>query len=167
MSLLAPSVRWPLGIAAILGATVAANLVVMRVASDDPSFAVEPDYYRRAVGWDSTLAQARASAALGWRVATQVTPLVAGAPATVTLAITDRDGAPVTGATVAVEALFNARANDRHTATLPEVAPGRYAAPLPLARAGVWELRVQVRRDGAPPQAFHAVERVTVGRGEG
>ena len=164
MNLLAPSVRWPVGIAAIRGATVAANLVVMRVANDDPSFAVEPDYYRRAVGWDSTMAQARASAALGWRVTPAVTPLVAGAPATVTLAITDRDGAPVTGAAVAVEALFNARANDRHTATLPEVAPGRYAAPLPLAWAGDWELRVQVRREGAPPQAFHAVERVTVVR---
>jgi nitrogen fixation protein FixH len=167
MSLLAPSVRWPLGIAAILGATVAANLVVMRVATDDPSFAVEPDYYRRAVGWDTTMAQARASAALGWRVTPEVAPLVSGAPAMVTLAIVDRDGAPLTGAAVTVEALFNARANDRHAATLTEVAPGRYAAPLPLAWVGVWELRVQVRRDGAPPQAFHAVERVTVVRGTG
>lgn len=166
MNLLAPSVRWPLGITAILAATIAGNLVVLRVASDDPSFAVEPDYYRRAVGWDSTMAQARASAALGWRVTPAVTPLLAGAPATVTLVVSDRDGAPVTGATVAVEALFNARANDRHTATLAEVAPGRYAAPLPLAWAGVWELRVRVRGT-APDQAFRAVERVTVVRGDG
>jgi nitrogen fixation protein FixH len=167
MNLPAPHIRWPLGIAAILGATIAGNVAVMRVAGDDPSFAVEPDYYRRAVAWDTTMAQARASAALGWRVTPAVAPLVAGAPATVTLAITDRDGAPLTGATVAVEALFNARANDRHTATMAEVAPGRYAAPLPLAWAGEWELRVQVRRGHAPPQAFHAVERVTVVRGRG
>ena len=29
----------------------------MRIANDDPSFAIEPDYYRKAVTWDSTLAQ--------------------------------------------------------------------------------------------------------------
>ena len=40
---------WPAGLTLILAITVAANIWVMRIASDDPSFAIEPNYYARAV----------------------------------------------------------------------------------------------------------------------
>ena len=48
---------WPIGITTVLATTVAANLWVMRLANEDHSFAIEPDYYRKAIMWDSTLAQ--------------------------------------------------------------------------------------------------------------
>ena len=38
------------------------------VASRDPSFAVEPDYYRKSLEWDATAAQARASKPLPTQV---------------------------------------------------------------------------------------------------
>lgn len=167
MNLPAPAVRWPLGIAAILGATVAVNLAVLRVANNDPSFAVEPDYYRRAVAWDSTMAHARASAALGWRAAVAVSPLDGDTPATLTLTLTDAGGAPVTKATVAVEALYNARAGHPVAATLREVAPGRYLATLPMPWTGQWEVRCTATRaaqGGAPPARFEATLRTTVVR---
>ena len=50
---------WPIAVAAILATTVAANIWVMMIANDDPSFAIEPDYYRKALAWDTTLAQSR------------------------------------------------------------------------------------------------------------
>ena len=59
---------WPIGITAVLATTVAANVWVATIASDDPSFAIEPDYYAKAIAWDSTLAQARTNATLGWRL---------------------------------------------------------------------------------------------------
>ena len=43
-----PGAGWPIGIAIVLAATVVGNLVMMRVAGDDPSMAIEPDYYRKA-----------------------------------------------------------------------------------------------------------------------
>ena len=63
---------WPIGITTVLATTVAANLWVMRIANDDPSFAIEPDYYQKAIMWDSTLAQARRDAILGWRLTPQL-----------------------------------------------------------------------------------------------
>ena len=57
---------WPIGVAVILGTTVVANLVVMRLANNDPAFAIEPDYYKKAVAFDSTFAEERRSLELGW-----------------------------------------------------------------------------------------------------
>ena len=52
----------------VLALTVAGNLWVMRIANADPSFSVEPDYYRKAVDWDSTMAQRARNEALGWQL---------------------------------------------------------------------------------------------------
>ena len=43
---------WPIAITGVLAATVAANIWVAKIASDDPSFAIEQDYYRKAITWD-------------------------------------------------------------------------------------------------------------------
>ena len=50
---------WPWAIGAVLLITVAANLALFHVAGSDPSFVIEPDYYAKAVAWDSTMAQTR------------------------------------------------------------------------------------------------------------
>ena len=63
-----PGMGWPIGVTVILGATIAVNLWVMKIANSDPSFAIEPDYYRKAVHYDSTMAQQRLNASLGWGV---------------------------------------------------------------------------------------------------
>ena len=47
---------WIAAVVLILGTTVAANFYVMHLAGDDPSFAIEPDYYDRALHWDDELA---------------------------------------------------------------------------------------------------------------
>lgn len=152
-----PGMGWPIGVAVILGATVAANIVVMRIANDDPSFAVEPDYYRKAVHFDSTMAQERTNLSLGWGVETQIDSIVDGTHSRVTVQLRDASASPLPGARVAVMARHNARANDTLTAVLQEEAPGRYVAQLPIARAGEWEVRVDATHGS---QHFSASSRV-------
>ncbi|MEK7402339.1 MAG: FixH family protein [Gemmatimonadota bacterium] len=146
--------RWPVGITVLLAVFVVANLLVMRIAGTDPSFAIEPDYYQKAVAFDSTMALERQSAALRWTVTSAIVRDSSGATLTVTL--TDALGQPVTGASVTASARFNARANDVLSAALREAGPGRYLAPLDVRHAGQWEVRVDATRG---PQRFLASTR--------
>lgn len=134
---------WPIGIATILFATVASNVGVILLTKDDPSFAVEPDYYRKAVEWDSTTARRARSDALGWQVTPRVT--VGDRASVLALALVDAAGAPVTGATVRGELLHVARAADMQVVTFTSDGDG-YAATVQMPRAGVWELRLEAQR---------------------
>lgn len=144
-----PGMAWPLGVAVILGATVAANIWVMTLANSDPSFSVESDYYKKAVNYDSTMAQERANLSLGWAVVTQFAPINDGRHTLLTVTLRDAAAAPLSGAHIAIMARFNARANDTLTAVLHESAPGSYTDALPIAHAGEWEVRVDATRNGA------------------
>jgi nitrogen fixation protein FixH len=138
---------WPIGITVILGATVAANLVMMRIANNDPSFSVEPDYYKKAVFYDSTMAQARRNLDLGWGVQAFVDSIVAGQPTRLRVVLRDEQALPLLGATVQATVLFNARANDLTTATLTDEGAGVYTASVPIKTPGEWEVRVNATRD--------------------
>jgi nitrogen fixation protein FixH len=140
---------WPIGVALALGGVVAGNIWVMRIASGDPSFAVEPEYYRRALAWDSIAAQARASSLLGWRVTAHLDPFTAGNGARLSVRLADSSGATIRGADITVDALFVARAAEIHTVSLAEDASGLYSAQLPVRFSGQWELRLRARRGGA------------------
>jgi nitrogen fixation protein FixH len=136
---------WPLAVVAVLVVTIGANVLIYYLARDPGAAVVERDYYRRAVGWDSTMAQARRNAALGWRLEAglgTVTP----AGATLTVRLTDRAGAPLAGAVVRVEAVHNRDAAHPVAAALAPGGDGAYAATLPLRRLGMWELRFEVTR---------------------
>ncbi|HUX33234.1 MAG TPA: FixH family protein [Gemmatimonadaceae bacterium] len=136
---------WPIGVVVILAATVGLNLWVYRVANDDPSFAIEPNYYQKAVDWDSTMAQERRNLALGWRVSPTLAAFSARDGARLQVTLTDASGAAIRGATVKVAAFFNARANDVVDTTLVSDSTG-YGGRLPVTRGGVWELRFDVTR---------------------
>lgn len=137
---------WPWAMAALLGATVAGNIWVMRIAGADPSFAIEPDYYRKAVDWDSTRAQASRNAGLGWVLEARLQPPDARGQATLTARLVDAGGRPVSDATLRVEATHNARATEILAADLAPTGTGDYAATLPATRRGLWELRFEARR---------------------
>jgi len=136
---------WPIGITAVLATTVAANIWVMRIANDDPSFAIEQDYYKKAIAWDSTLAQGRRNSELGWRLTPTIGPIDTNGGARLTVRLTDSTGTAITSANVRVTALQIARANDVHEATLVAAGAGDYAARLDAPRSGQWELRFDVR----------------------
>ena len=52
----------------MLALTVGANFWLYVAANDDRGIAIEPDYYQKAVAWDSSMAQARENRRSGWRV---------------------------------------------------------------------------------------------------
>jgi nitrogen fixation protein FixH len=136
---------WPLAIVAVLAITAGANALLFWAARDRNAAAVEPDYYRKAVRWDSTLAEERASAALDWRLDAGLGAVARdGTPLTVRLA--GPDGAPLDGAVVTVTAVHNLDAAHHLTARLEPRGGGVYAARLPLRHAGLWELRCEAVR---------------------
>jgi nitrogen fixation protein FixH len=138
---------WPVGIALVLFLSAASNIAVMFIARSDAAFAVEPDYYAKAVNWDGTMAQERANAALGWRAVATLDLATPGTPGTITVRLTDRSGVALAGATVGVEAMHNARASQRYAAALTERSPGHYTAALDAHRPGAWEVRVSAARE--------------------
>lgn len=140
-----PGAWWPIGITGVLATTVAANLWVMRIANDDPSFAIEPDYYQKAITWDSTLAQARQDSILGWRLTPRLEVVAATGKTRISATLSDSLGMPISGAVVSVSALPVARASEVHAATLAAAGAGEYSGQLDAQRRGQWELRFDVR----------------------
>ena len=142
-----PGMGWPIGVIVILAASMAANILMMRIANDDPSFAVEPDYYRKAVLYDSTLAQTHRNLDLGWGVQAFADSIARGRPTRLRVVLRDERAQPLLGAVVDATVLFNARANDLATATLTDDGAGVYSATFPINTPGEWEVRVNVTRD--------------------
>jgi nitrogen fixation protein FixH len=137
---------WPTIVVTVLSGYVAFGLIAARVATNDPHAAIEPDYYRKAVDWDSTVAQARRSAALGWRMTPMLSAIGNGSAALLSLELRDAGGAAVSDAQVSVEARQIAHAYDVVRATLGMRGDGAYAARVPVGRPGLWELRVVATR---------------------
>jgi nitrogen fixation protein FixH len=138
---------WPAGLIALLGVHAIAMLVVVFVATRDPSFAVEPNSYKKAIAWDVAQAERRASAALGWSAHIEINraPDALGRRKII-CRIKDKDDVLVVAAAVTIEYFHHARAADRHRVTLEPEADGVYSAWVPMTRAGIWEFRLRARR---------------------
>lgn len=137
---------WPVAVALVLVLSAGSNIWVMFVAKSDPAFAVEPDYYAKAVGWDAHMAQERENGALGWRATAALTLARPGRPGLITIHLVDAAGRAVTGATLSIEAMHNARAAQRYEAALQPGRDGDYASALDAHRPGAWEVRLTATR---------------------
>jgi hypothetical protein len=125
---------------------VGANIWVAVIANDDPSFSIENDYYRKAVGWDSTMAQMRENTRLGWHVTPTFDAFTARDGTTLHLRLSDSSGATIRGASVHVAALYNARAGRVLEGTMLADSAETYALRLPVAHPGQWEVRFDIHR---------------------
>lgn len=148
---------WPVAIAGILLAGVGVNIGLIVLASSDPSAAIEPDYYRKALAWDQEMAQQERNIALGWSVHTALRLGTRRTLGRLELTLVDGLGRPLTGAAVSALVMHNARASFVESVALREVGDGRYAASVNAERPGVWEVRLSVQRDA---QRFTARERL-------
>lgn len=140
------ALHWPFAMVLLLAAVVVTNIRVAMIAADDPSFAIEPDYYRKAVAWDSAMAQAERNVALGWKVVPSLDAFTPDSGAALRVRLLDATGAPVSQAEISVTALHNARAADAHTLSMHADGDRGYVVTLPVDRAGQWELRFDVVR---------------------
>ena len=138
---------WPWIIAGALALHVVGSLVVVFVATSNPSYAVEEDYYQKALHWNDKRAQDRTNEELGWSLNLTVRPAATpGEEPTLEVHLADAGGEPLDGAVVAVETFHNARADDILRASLDAVGEGVYRTTLPMRHNGRWELRFTVDR---------------------
>ncbi|MCA9288786.1 MAG: FixH family protein [Phycisphaerales bacterium] len=155
---------WPVGLIALMCGSVGICVATAVVAARDPSFALEPDYYDKALAWDESAAARAASDALGWTAEVEVSlPGADGAPdgaRTVSLRLRDSQGEPVAADRVEIAAFHHARmrdiqrlsvgagdpAIDSGPGTLVLAEAGRWVWSLGEARAGVWQVRVRAAR---------------------
>ena len=138
---------WPAAIVGVLAVTVLVNVAVMVVARDKDAAVIEPDYYQRAVRWDSTLADERRSADLGWRLEAGLGAVSAGGTR-LDVRLVDRAGQALAGAVVRVAAVHNVEAGHVVRAVLTDDGQGAYSGLLPLGHRGLWEMRFDVSRGG-------------------
>lgn len=138
---------WPVIIVGLLVAGVGGNIALMLVAHSNASFAVEPDYYQKALDWDQHRAQAATNRNLGWRIELSVDrDGAAPGHALLVAHLLDSEGTPLEGARIGVKTLHLARAADVQELALTEGPAGEYSAPMRLHRPGLWEFRLVVER---------------------
>jgi len=153
---------WPIAIGAVLLATVSANIVLYYVAGNDPSFVIEPNYYAKAVAWDSTMAQSALNQRLGWHLSPAMGSYTPRDGAALTVTLTDSVGSAIDDATIKVAAVYNARAGTILESTLHRDRMA-YVTRLPVSHGGQWELRFDVTRGGTH---FTSTERLDVSESE-
>lgn len=159
--------QWPVLVSLALAFTVGVNVVMLFAAGADPNgTVVEPDYYRKAVEWDRTMARRAASEALGWTAAatlgaigdaedaTSATGATAGVGTgdgtrMLSVELRDASGATIADADVSATLIHNREASTPVVLTLRAVGAGRYEAAGALVHAGQWEVRVVARRGPA------------------
>ncbi len=133
----------PVGL--LLASTVGVGSLAM-IAIRDPNFALESDYYDKALHWDRTQAQAADNRRLGYRVevASRITADAQG-NATLSVRIVDASGSAASGAIVRGTAFANAFASEVRTLDLQPAGPGIYSTPLNAQHFGLWEFRLVVK----------------------
>jgi hypothetical protein len=127
----------------LLAASVCGVGTMATIASRDPSFSLERDYYDRAVHWDREQAQAAQNRRLDYRLSLRVS----AAPELV-VSLANRTGDALRGASVRAEAFANARAANPVQLAFSEGADGNYRTRLDAPRAGLWEFRFRVDAEG-------------------
>lgn len=119
------------------------------LAARDPHFATEPDYYKKAISWDQTQAQAALNQKLGYVVELPAAiPFDAQRHATLQLTLRDRQGRLVSGARLSADAFANAYSGQILHLVFEEQSAGQYRAELTVAAAGQWVFEIVGDSDG-------------------
>jgi nitrogen fixation protein FixH len=151
---------WAAVPAVLLTASVVGVGTLATIASHDPGFALEENYYQRAVQWDRHEEQRATNERLGYQVSLALEGDT-GAVEVVVRAV-DRQGVALDAAEVRVVAFANDRAADRRRLTLRPAPDGSFRGLLGKARPGLWEFRCEIRSNG---ERFTEVVRVDVSAG--
>jgi len=108
---------------------------------------VSHDYQKKESLYNDYLRQVEIQQRRGWDVRKGwLDRPVAGQPATFVVALTDKVGAAVAGATVSGRFLRTSSSRDDFEFAMQEVAPGEYRATLIMPLHGLWQLVLQIRR---------------------
>ncbi|RMH12206.1 MAG: hypothetical protein D6695_07365 [Planctomycetota bacterium] len=138
---------WPVLVIALLGGQAVMLAVTFIIASSDPSVAVEPNYYEKALAWDEDRDRRRDPALDGFEISAELQPASDRNSKGALVVSVFRDGAPVEDAVIDAVIFHHARSGDRQTLSLLPQKPGVYVASADLRRDGNWEVRLSVQAD--------------------
>ena len=120
------------------------------VAVHDPSFALEPNYYDKALHWDRAQAQAADNQRHGYTIElVQGIAVDQAGNARVRVRIADASGLDANDAIVSGTAFANAYASETTPLTFVRAESGVYAATVRARHLGLWEFRLIVDRGNA------------------
>ncbi len=144
--------RWPLFLMGFLAMSVTAQGILVYVATRPDVPQPIAGFYERSQRWDDESALRAASQKLGWTVRFGIPKgeqYLVGMPRPVDVRIMGRDGQPITGLTGALLAQRPADQRLNVQGKLVELphAPGSYRSLMRLDTPGIWELRVDAKRE--------------------
>lgn len=129
---------WPVGVVGMLCVSLSVCAITVVAALSDPSYAIEDDYYQKAVDWDRDRDLQAASDKLGWNA-----QLTISTDGQIVVTITDAHGRTVDNASVRATAFHHARRGFAEELSLTPQDKGRYVAMLDQPREGQWQVRLQ------------------------
>lgn len=136
--------RWfPWAVVAAMSVVVAVNAGMVYAALHSFPGKAGDDDFGLSNRYDQVLDRVRREAALGWTV--HARPDVTGRPVVI---LTDRNGSPLSGASVGGTAERPLGATERRRLVFHEIAAGRYVADIALPLAGQWDLLLSASAQG-------------------
>lgn len=141
---------WPIIILGLILLNVAVcTVTVVAAVMSSRTATTESNYYQKALEWDHTQAERRASEALGWSVHLEAIAPNAGHGRWLLAEVADREGRPLSGARLSAEVFHRADPRGRVKVELTEVSEGVYRAFVPIDQHGTWEVITRTVHDRA------------------
>ncbi|MEQ8843691.1 MAG: FixH family protein [Phycisphaerales bacterium] len=134
---------WPLAVVGALAVSLTVCAITVVAAVSDPSYAIEDDYYQKAVDWDDRRALQAASDQLGWNANVSIDL----AATTLAVAINDDQGQPIEAAIVRATIFHHARRGMAQRVDLRHEGQGCYTATIAQPREGQWQVRLTAQHN--------------------
>ena len=141
---------WVLGWIGMVVLVLGVNIAMITLAITTNPGLVTKDYYERGQDYEQHMASRRAERAkLGWKFdLQQPAAKLVNQPSAYRFAARDAQGKPLTGAQVVLYAYRPSSAGNDFSVPMSEATPGVYQANVAFPLKGVWDIIVNVTRDG-------------------
>jgi nitrogen fixation protein FixH len=142
---------WPMLVVLMLVSHVTLMMVAVRYATGGSrgEHAIVPDYYDKALAWDTTRAAQAESDKLGWKATLSTTPGARPEERILSLTLVDANGQPVEVTDAAVSYFHLSQGQDVKRLPLLSVAPGKYQGTMSIYHPGFHQFDLLCTRGDA------------------
>lgn len=135
---------WGTFVVCFLGMQLTIGAVAIVLATGDPSVAVVPDYYQKALDWDQEMEAKRVSDLLRWQADVQVgESLDKSGLRLISVRMTDAAGKGLDKMQGRLRLYHHARAGELQEVVLESMGSGVYQGRCVMSRDGLWEVEMQ------------------------